>query len=80
MLRAPEQVALSKLTVRAEPGFRAKIQAGNDPSGPFENVSGEQDVEEITTFDIDTKDTPYRYYVVWLRLPRSRAARRTSTR
>ena len=31
VLRAPGEVALSRLTIRAEPGFRARIQAGNEP-------------------------------------------------
>ena len=71
VLAAPRQVALSKLTVRADPGFEARIQAANDPNGPFENVSEDwQEVGATTTFDIDTNDTPYRYYVIWLRLPR----------
>ena len=57
VLRAPGEVALSRLTIRAEPGFRARVQAGRSPSGPFENVSGEQDVVgDVTTFDVDTKD------------------------
>jgi hypothetical protein len=70
VLRAPEEAALSKLTVRAEPGFEAKIQAGNNPSGPFKDVSKEQEVGEITTFDIDTKGARFRFYVVWLSLPK----------
>ena len=71
VLRAPREVALSKLTIRAEPGFKARIQAGNGPNGPFENVSGEKDVVgDVTTFDVDTKDQSYGYYVVWLSLPR----------
>ena len=55
---------------------RARLQGEGpggegSPSGPFENVSGEQDVVgDVTTFDADTKDQGYRYYVVWLRLPR----------
>jgi len=69
VLRAPEQVALSKLTVRADPGFEAKVRAGNSPSGPFKDVSKEQEVGTITTFDLDTKGERYTYYVVWLRLP-----------
>jgi hypothetical protein len=72
VLRAPGEVALSRLTIRAEPGFRARVQAGRSPSGPFENVSGEKDVVgDLTTFDVDTNDQGYRYYVVWLTLPRS---------
>ena len=71
VLRAPGEVALSRLTIRAEPGFRARVQAGRSPSGPFENVSGEKDVVgDVTTFDVDTKDQSYGYYVVWLTLPR----------
>ena len=70
VLRAPEAVALSKLTIRADPGFDAEIQAGNDPNGPFEAVSKEQEAGTATTFNVDTKDRSYRYYVVWLRLPR----------
>ncbi len=31
VLRAPGEVALSKLTIRAEPGFKARIRAGNEP-------------------------------------------------
>ena len=26
----------------SEPGFKARVRAGRSPSGPFENVSGEQ--------------------------------------
>jgi hypothetical protein len=71
VLRAPREVALSRLTMQAEPGFEAKIRAGNDPTGPFADVSGDwQEVETATTFNIDTKDKTYRYYLVWLRLPR----------
>jgi len=71
VLRAPREVALSKLTMQAEPGFEAKIRAGDDPTGPFADVSGDwQEVETATTFNIDTKDKTYRYYLVWLRLPR----------
>jgi eukaryotic-like serine/threonine-protein kinase len=71
VLRAPREVALSKLTIRAEPGFMARIRAGNGPNGPFQNVSGEKDVVgDVTTFDIDTKDQAYGFYVVWLTLPR----------
>jgi eukaryotic-like serine/threonine-protein kinase len=71
VLRAPGEVALSRLTIRAEPGFRARVQAGRSSSGPFQNVSGEKDVVgDVTTFDVDTKDQAYGYYVVWLTLPR----------
>jgi predicted Ser/Thr protein kinase len=71
VLSAPRDVALSTLTVRAEPGFRATIRAGNNPNGPFQDVSDEKEIAEDTTaFEIDTAGKRYRYYVVWLRLPR----------
>jgi eukaryotic-like serine/threonine-protein kinase len=70
VLEAREAVALSKLTVRAEPGFRATVQAGSARGGTFTNVSNEQEVGPSTTFDVDTDGKKYRYYVVWLRLPR----------
>jgi eukaryotic-like serine/threonine-protein kinase len=69
VLDARDAVALSKLTVRAEPGFRATVQAGSTRDGRFTNVSNEQEVGPSTTFDIDTDGKKYRYYVVWLRLP-----------
>jgi len=68
VLRAPDEVALSKFTIQADPGFEAKIRAGNNPNGPFVDVS--EDWQEAKTFNVDTKDKTYRYYVVWLRLPR----------
>ena len=70
VLRAPKTVALSRLTIRADPGFDAEIQAGNDPNGPFVAVSEEQEAGTATAFNVDTKGQAYRYYVVWLRLPR----------
>jgi eukaryotic-like serine/threonine-protein kinase len=70
VLSAPRQVALSELTVRADPGFEAKIRAGNDSNGPFVDVSAWQEAEPATSFNVDTNDKAYRYYVVWLRLPR----------
>ena len=72
VVRAPREVALSRLTVVAIPGFEARIKASNSPSGGFVDVSGDwQDVGSRTTFKIDTNDKDYRYYMVWLRLPTS---------
>ncbi|MGH2921102.1 MAG: protein kinase domain-containing protein, partial [Gaiellaceae bacterium] len=72
VLRAPTAAALSRLTLMSDTGgFQAKIQAGPSPEGPFVDVSGdEQEVREQTTFEIDTGGENYRYYVIWLRLPR----------
>jgi hypothetical protein len=62
--------ALRKLTVTTDtPGFPAKIRASDSPGGGFVDVSGEQTVGGTTTFDLDTKDKAYAYYLVWLRLP-----------
>ena len=71
VLRAPGEVALSRLTIRAEPGFRARVQAGRSPGGPFENVSGEAG-RRRRRHDLRRRheDQAYGYYVVWLTLPR----------
>ena len=61
---------LDELTVTTDtPGFPAKIRASNNAGGGFVDVSEEQTVEGTTTFDLDTKDEQYRYYLVWLKLP-----------
>jgi hypothetical protein len=61
---------LDELTVTTDtPGFPAKIRASNSPGGGFVDVSAEQTVEGTTTFDLDTKDKAYPYYLIWLRLP-----------
>ena len=66
---------LDKLTVTTDtPGFPAKIRASNSASGGFVDVSGEENTSGTTTFDLDTKDESYRYYLVWLRLPEGGAA------
>ena len=62
--------ALDELTVTTDtPGFPARIRASNNAGGGFVDVSEEQTVEGTTTFDLDTKDEQYRYYLVWLKLP-----------
>jgi serine/threonine-protein kinase len=71
VLRAPDAVALSELTVKsAGSEFEAQIKAGSSQNGSFTDVSGGfQRVGSSKTFSIDTKDKKYRYYVVWLKLP-----------
>ena len=62
--------SLDELTITSDkPGFPAKIRASNDAGGGFVDVSGEQTVNDTTTFDLDTKGKAYRYYLVWLKLP-----------
>jgi eukaryotic-like serine/threonine-protein kinase len=63
---------LSTLVVVTDtPGFRARIQAGDSPGGPFADVSGEQTVGERTTFELGGGE--YRYYVVWITDPNGKA-------
>jgi eukaryotic-like serine/threonine-protein kinase len=62
---AGRDVRLSHLTVTTDtPGFTAKIEAGNSPSGLFRDVSGEQTVVGQTTFNLQNASA--RYYVVWI--------------
>jgi len=62
--------SLDELTITSDKsGFPAKIRASNDAGGGFVDVSGEQTVNDTATFDLDTKDKAYRYYLVWLKLP-----------
>jgi eukaryotic-like serine/threonine-protein kinase len=75
VLESKPAAALSRLTVTTDtPGFPAKIRASNSPSGDFVDVSPEKPVGSTTTFDLDTKDKAYRYYLIWLRLPDGGAA------
>ncbi len=70
VVESKPSAALRELRVTTDtPGFPAKIRAGNSPGGPFVDVSGEQEVGSTTTFDLDTKDKAYSYYLIWLRLP-----------
>ena len=72
VLQAPSEVALSRLTILSErPGFTAVVGAGRSASGPFDDVSSQREVTgETTTFGIDTGGEKYRYYLIWLALPR----------
>ncbi len=74
VLDAGARVQLGAVTVVTEdPGFTARIQAGNRPAGPFEDVSEDETVAERTTFDLDTGDRAFRYYVIWVTALESRA-------
>jgi hypothetical protein len=71
VLRAPSPVALKRMTVLAESGFDVTIQASNFGSTGFTNVSGKQPSSDRMTFGINTHGKDYRYYMVWVTLPRS---------
>jgi hypothetical protein len=68
VLRAPAAVKLSKLGIAtATPGFRAQIEAGDSPTGPFTAVSPDQVVStgrgQIFTLNVPTA---HQYYVIWI--------------
>jgi hypothetical protein len=61
--RAPKTV--SQLRVSTDtPGYTAVIQAGDSPTGPFDDVSQPKTVNGTTTFALTNAHT--RYYVVWI--------------
>jgi hypothetical protein len=72
VLDAGRPVALSRVTITTDDsGFRARIRASSSSSGGFVDVSGSQDVEgDSAGFRVDTKGRTYRFYLVWLQLPR----------
>jgi eukaryotic-like serine/threonine-protein kinase len=74
LLDAGSRIALSSVLVVSDtPGFTAQILGGNDRDGDFVDVSNEQRAGRRTTYDVDTRDTKYRYYVVWITDPNTRA-------
>ena len=74
VLDAGSRVALSSVgLVTDTPGFTALILAGNDRGGTVVDVSDEHEVERRTTLDVDTRGEPYRYYLVWITDPNTRA-------
>jgi putative peptidoglycan lipid II flippase len=65
VLDAGSAVTLHHLTVQTgTPGFSARIQAGNSPSGPFSDDSSDETVGASTTFDLNGATA--RYYVIWI--------------
>jgi eukaryotic-like serine/threonine-protein kinase len=72
VLDAGSQVELSELTVATDtPGFTAEIRASNEPDGGFQRVSGSETVEGETAFEL--RGGNYRYYLVWITDPNTRA-------
>ena len=74
VLDAGNRVALSSVALVTDtPGFTAMILGGNQRAGNFVDVSGGLEVERRTTFDVDTRDEGFRYYVVWITDPNTQA-------
>jgi serine/threonine-protein kinase len=70
VLDAGRSVALTRLTVTSDTAnFDAEIRVGDAPDGGFTPDSTWQSVGSHTTFTLAGKSG--RYYLVWLRLPRS---------
>jgi hypothetical protein len=67
VLDAGSRVDLGGVTIFSDdPGFTARIQAGNRAGGPFEDVSDDSVIGERTTIELDTGGRAFRYYVVWI--------------
>jgi len=65
VLDAGSATAIDSMTVTSDtPGFRARIDAGDAPGGPFTTVAEEQEVSGRTTFRLDGGEA--QYYVVWI--------------
>jgi Helix-turn-helix domain len=65
LLDAGRPVALRRLDVSTDtPGFRAVIEAGPGPTGPFHPVSVQAAVAPRTTFTL--RGGPERFFVVWI--------------
>ena len=76
VLDVGSRLALSSLDVVTDtPGFTAQIFAGSERDGNLTvtDVSDELEVGRRTTFDIDTRDETYRYYVIWITDPNTQA-------
>jgi tRNA A-37 threonylcarbamoyl transferase component Bud32 len=74
LLDAGSRVALaSVLVVSDTPGFTAQILGGNDRDSDYVDVSSEQETGRRTTWEVDTRGEEYRYYVVWITDPNTRA-------
>jgi eukaryotic-like serine/threonine-protein kinase len=74
VLDAGSRVALSSVLVVSDtPGFTVQILGGSDREGKFVDVSSEREADRRTTHEIDTRDERYRYYVVWIIDPNTRA-------
>jgi eukaryotic-like serine/threonine-protein kinase len=74
MLDAGSRIEATSVSVVTDtPGFTAMIIASNDREVDFVDVSQERQVERRTAFDVDTRGERFRYYVVWITDPSTRA-------
>jgi len=63
---AGRPVRLGALTVVSDtPGFTADVKAGASSNGPFDTVSGSENVGSQTAFRLSVS-VPRRYYLVWI--------------
>jgi predicted Ser/Thr protein kinase len=61
--RAPAQIR--QVVVRSKtPGFDAQIQTGQSPTGPFHPISGRENVQSTTTFELTGR--AQQYLLVWI--------------
>jgi hypothetical protein len=66
VLSTPSAVQLARVRVSTDtPGFQAKIQVGDSPTGPFRDASAIRPVNGVTNFLI-RDGVKGRYVVVWL--------------
>jgi serine/threonine-protein kinase len=74
VLRAGHSGArMTKLTMTTSTPHRfwAQIRAATSRDGPFTPVSSWQRAQSKTTFGVDTHGDSYRFYEIWLRLPKN---------
>jgi eukaryotic-like serine/threonine-protein kinase len=73
ILDAGEKVGLDRIEITSdEPGFTAEIRASDNAKGGFVPFSETQQVAARTTFEL-AGGASYRYYLVWITDPNSRA-------
>jgi hypothetical protein len=73
ILDAGKEVEIEHLQIVSdEPGFTAEILAGDNPSSGFVPYSQEEEIGERTTLEL-AGGKSYRYYVVWITDPNTRA-------
>jgi serine/threonine-protein kinase len=73
ILDAGKEVEIEHLQiVTDEPGFTAEVLAGNNESGGFVPYSEEQEIGSRTTLEL-AGGKPYRYYVIWITDPNTKA-------
>ncbi|HEU4449084.1 MAG TPA: protein kinase [Gaiellaceae bacterium] len=67
VLDAGEAVPVSRLVVRSdEAPFTAVVMAGDEPEGPFEEVSDAEEVDRRSSFEVDLGGESRRYFLLWI--------------